>query len=333
MNENNNTFISKNIEKFTDIFIEPVRQRTAHPFISSYFISAIFVNWKAFTCLIFSSKIIEEKINYIEATFYPDDNSKTFALLIPFLIALLYTTVLKWFDIFIDAVNNVPIHYRIVNQAKIKASTLEAQIDIVRAQIKLNNARAENKELQELNDRIKALQTDVEAKEDIIKQRVSEVERFSGLVSDLSKEVSLLKVEQNDMALASMHALSVKTDYESVINLLLTEINETTLNTLLDKVRSAKYPASVKNLIDSVSKKTRYKDMFDYKIVLIDKLTQKDEEMLKMELLRVDNRIAIEKTIDIRGGKEVFSLEVYYPLREQEKEVKIIVDKYVTRSL
>lgn len=332
MEETTKQEIAKNISKFTDLVIEPVKQRTAHPFISSYLISGLFVNWKAISCLLFSSKIIEDKIKYIEATFYPDESSKTFAIVTPLLIALFYTIVLKWFDVFIDAVNNVPVHYRIVNQAKIKVNTLAAQIDIVKAQIRLNNARAENKELEELNDRIRSLQNDIVTKEEIIKQTVSEVDRFTGRVSELTKTVSLLRAEQNDMAIVNMLALETKSSYESFITILLSEFDEHALNDLQSKMVSANYSTSVKNLLDSAFKKNRYKLMESYKIALIFNMTEEELNSLKMELLAVDENIGIEKTLNVRGGKDVYTLEVYYSSPDLEDEVKYIVNKYVTRQ-
>lgn len=329
MEETTKQEIAKNISKFTDLVIEPVKQRTAHPFISSYLISGLFVNWKAISCLIFSSKIIEEKIKYIETTFYPDESFKTFAIVTPLLIALFYTIVLKWFDVFIDAVNNVPVNYRILNQAKIKVNTLDAQVDIVKAQIRLNNARAENKELQELNDKISSLNEDIKIRDNNIESLTSQTQHLRNEITSMTANINELKLENSNIINKSLESIHFEKNLESLIKALFAELDKEQFNHILSKISDAGVPDHILKLADEAYKEKDSFPLHAYRIELENDFNDTHLKLLKGDLALMSNQIDAQIANFESNGIITRQLEVIYPSNIPAKEIRQIVRKMV----
>lgn len=81
-----------------DIFMGPVKQRMSNPFIGSFAITFICLNWRPIIFLIISDKTIEDKFGYITDNFYNDGWYGTINwfmyLVFPFLISLSYMVLL-----------------------------------------------------------------------------------------------------------------------------------------------------------------------------------------------------------------------------------------------
>ncbi|WP_312350609.1 hypothetical protein [Sphingobacterium multivorum] len=321
--------LAENIGKVADMVIDPIKQRTAHPFISSYLIAWLFVNIKAFLCLIFSAKEIEEKFIYIEKTIYPDFWSRANGILIPLIIALIYTVGLKWIDRLIDILNEKPIKARIKNQAKIKIDTLESEIDIVEMQIRLNNARAENKELQELNDKITSLNKEVEIRDTTIEAITSETQNLRSELNSLMQDYSDLKDENAVITHKSINSTNFEKNLESLIKALFAELDREQFTHILSKISDTGVPDHILKMADEAYKEKEKFSLHVYRIELPDDFNNTELELLKGDFALINSNIEAKIINMESNGIVTRKLEVIYRSNIPAKEIRLIVKRKV----
>src|SRR5690625_313596 len=87
------------------------RERIKNPFVASFLISLIMLNWRPILFILFSSMPIEERIAFSDANYI----SKKNYIVWPLLIALLYSIILPYVMILIDHL------IKNANQAKIES--------------------------------------------------------------------------------------------------------------------------------------------------------------------------------------------------------------------
>lgn len=89
-----------------NIIIEPAKQRMANPIIGSFVITFIALNWKPIVFLFFSSKTIEEKLDFFKNEFYGNKwlgfNDYWMYLIFPLILTLIYVVLIpiaiEWID-------------------------------------------------------------------------------------------------------------------------------------------------------------------------------------------------------------------------------------------
>jgi len=79
-------------------FFESSRERVKNPFIGTFAISWIFINWKPIFILLFSELKTEKRIQEIEL----NHTSIKYNLVLPFIISLVYVIVLPYIMWLID---------------------------------------------------------------------------------------------------------------------------------------------------------------------------------------------------------------------------------------
>lgn len=84
---------------FNSIF-KSSEERLKNPFIGTFIISFIPINWKPIIILLFSDKKIEDRINYILENF----NNPGQTLVIPLLVATFYIGILPYIMMIFDKI-------------------------------------------------------------------------------------------------------------------------------------------------------------------------------------------------------------------------------------
>ena len=194
--------VLNNFTKIGDIVTEPVKQRIAHPFIGSFAISWLFFNWKPIAYFIMANNKIEDRIKYIDMNFYQWNHLFAY----PLLTAVFYTLILKWFDTFSDEFNKIPNARKSKSIADNKIEVIKNDIRIVKEQKRLENAKAENKELEELNFKIELLTKELEIKE----------EQNSGLQQNIFRNLDELKFLEKDNNEIQTRLVSLSNNLENL---------------------------------------------------------------------------------------------------------------------
>ncbi len=186
------------MKEFLNNFFQSSSERIKNPFIFSFVFSSIFFNWKTILTLLYSTKTIEERIEYVTSCYVDMNNSLYYPLLFSlfYIIALPY---LMW------------LFEKIVEKAKTgrKENLFDEQVlefkgkkKIAKAEREYEEEKAGNAELSDLNKRIIELQTENE---------------------DRKKQVDVLKFDLNELR-------KEKNKLEQFINLDTNESNEFTEN-------------------------------------------------------------------------------------------------------
>ena len=140
-------------------------ERIKNPVMGSFMTSWVIFNWKPIFLLMFSSRIIEDKINYIEQCF-----SNIWNLLwCPLISTLLYLIALPYINLTIEILLNFSQSKRtnlLINKQKL---TIESQKQLAIEEIKLEEAKSEfrernthNKHVEELLQKIIELEKEKE---------------------------------------------------------------------------------------------------------------------------------------------------------------------------
>lgn len=154
------------LKDIIDSVFHSSNERLKNPFVSSFIISALILNWKAILILIFSDWKIEARVNFISAQ-YLSTNSTIFY---PLIFALFYVIVLPYIM--------QGISFLVKNA---KTSQIEAFYDeeilktnkrasLVKSEVKLEQIKANSQELSDLNETINSLKNSNTEKDNLLKE-------------------------------------------------------------------------------------------------------------------------------------------------------------------
>ncbi|MEN5054375.1 hypothetical protein [Sphingobacterium kitahiroshimense] len=139
--------VVSSIKDMSDLVTEPAKKRMAHPFIGSFAISWILLNWRPIIYFILTKSTVEDRISYIEENFY----NPNYLFYFPIVAALFYTVGIKWLDRLSNWMTKNPEEYNNSYHANLKIDKIANDMLVDEKQKEFEIFRSENKPLKELN--------------------------------------------------------------------------------------------------------------------------------------------------------------------------------------
>ncbi len=161
--------------------METSKERVKNPFIGTYFLSFLIINWKPILFLLFSKLNIEEKLTIIDEKY----TSLTYNLLFPLGIALIYTIVFPYFMWLIEEINKKSVNGRKNNQTEQLFIDIKNKQNLAIEESKLEDIKANYREKSDLNSKIEKLKNINSDYQEIINSQKSEISKLSDENSNL----------------------------------------------------------------------------------------------------------------------------------------------------
>lgn len=139
-------------ELFKD-FIESSKERIKNPIAGTYLISFLIFNWQPILLLLFSTKSIEDRINVVCTS-----HSSIWAILAPFIIAVLYITIVPYISVFLESTLMNVNKRRQSNKNEEAINSVKLKIDLADIELKLQDKLSRKQEIQELIEKISVLE-------------------------------------------------------------------------------------------------------------------------------------------------------------------------------
>ncbi|MCC8359713.1 hypothetical protein [Salinimicrobium sediminilitoris] len=160
-------------------------ERIKNPFIGSFIISFLALNWKAILVILFSSKIIEKRIDIVEN----DYNSVSTYLILPLIIAVVYVAVLPYVMWLFDKIGHFALKGRKDSFLQQRLIDIKGQQALAEEEVKLENLRADYKEKSDLNRKITNLSNELIKKDDFIDSLETENSELKTQLSDTNEHL------------------------------------------------------------------------------------------------------------------------------------------------
>lgn len=141
-------------------------ERLKNPFVSSFIISVLILNWKAILILIFSDSKIDRKINFISNQYLTTNST----IIYPLLFALFYVIILPYI------MQGISYLVKYAKTSQIEAFYEEEilksnkRAELVRSEVKLERIKANSQELSDLNETINSLKNSNSEKDVLLKE-------------------------------------------------------------------------------------------------------------------------------------------------------------------
>ncbi|ATA67658.1 hypothetical protein CGC48_02805 [Capnocytophaga cynodegmi] len=181
------------MKEFIQSLFRTTEERVKNPIIGAFLTSWFLFNWKPILFIIFSPKVIEEKIEYIQSNF----SSIHFLLVYPTFSTIFYVLALPYLNLLVDVLLKYSLIKRntiLINKQK---QSIENQRELAIEEIKLEEAKINFRERNSHNKMVETLQNKIKELEINLDK---EKERYEGLLSNLRKELE----EQKEIASTEM---------------------------------------------------------------------------------------------------------------------------------
>lgn len=212
------------MKEFLQAIFKSTEERIKNPFIGAFITSWILFNWRPILFVIFSSKIIEEKISFIGENFIETNH----ILWYPLSAAIFYILILPYISLFFDILlkysllkrNDIVVTKQKQNIANQKQLAIE-EIMLEEAKTDFRERNTHNKLVEELQKRNKDLEIEVQEVKELNRSKVDELKseltnrelmtndelrNFERRYSESRKEISDLnnKLFEKDQELQSL---------------------------------------------------------------------------------------------------------------------------------
>lgn len=197
-----NTETDKMFNRVTDYLytvVSPVKLRLLNPFIGSFAISWVLVNWKPIFYFILSSSTVEAKLDYIEDHFYPNLIMElNNYLLWPMIVSFLYAFGLKRLSLYIDTFNRPSIDGKDDFDHSIKLAKYNHAIQYAEKEAEIVQKRAHYKTIEQQTQQIETLKLSLIKKDEEISDLLEKNEQIMGqIANDRNKNNEMMKQIQN----------------------------------------------------------------------------------------------------------------------------------------
>jgi cell division protein FtsB len=217
---------------------QAVGDRFKNRVFGPYIISFLFWNWKPIL-MVLASK------NTIESTIYNIENQELLnwcnVLVVPFGISIFYSIGAPYLNNFLDYLTNYSVEKKIISKFEIKGKEIDQETLIASKIRNLQNAKAGNLEVADLNSKNEALQ---KSNEQYIKEN-----------DELRKKVSDLTYESSDRGLFELQNAKQASDHAvEKLNETFFEIVDSLLNLVNSQLQKgdfqlSKVPASIVEIL------------------------------------------------------------------------------------
>jgi hypothetical protein len=161
-------------------------ERLKNPFIGTFILSFIALNWKPISVFLLSNQKIEERVIYVT-----DNYSNIFNILLyPLLISIFYLVVIPYIMWLFENLTFKSFKERNQNLYKNKLIDIDGKKIVAQSEIELENLKADFKEKADLNRQVDFLKEKLSEKDINIKKLEENVNELSSINNDLKKDVN-----------------------------------------------------------------------------------------------------------------------------------------------
>lgn len=179
------------MKEFLQSIFKTTEERMKNPFIGAFMTSWILFNWKPILFTFSSSKIMEEKIKYIEDNF----TGVSHILYYPLIAAVFYVLILPYISLLFD----ILLKYSLLKRNEIVVSkqkqNIENQKQLAIEEIKLEEAKTDFRERNTHNKLVEDLQ---KRNKDLESEIMNEKELNREMVDELKSELTSRERMTND---------------------------------------------------------------------------------------------------------------------------------------
>lgn len=214
--------------RFLNNLFQSSSERIKNPFIFSFIFSSLFFNWKTILTLLYSSKTIEDRIEYVSCCYISLNNS----LYYPLFFSLFYIIALPYLMWLFEKIIEKAKTGRKENLYNEQILEFKGKKKIAKAEREYEEEKAGNAELSNLNNRIIELQTENEERKkqvDVLKFDLNELrkeknklEQFISLDTNESNEFT----ENEKIELEGEYKEFIKTESYTYFEKIGTEISQ-----------------------------------------------------------------------------------------------------------
>ena len=172
-----------------DIFLSIFKsseERLKNPFIGTFVLSFIALNWKAISVFILSDQKIEERINYVTNNY----SNLLNLLLFPTLFSVFYLVAIPYLMWFFEVLTYKSFKERSQNLYKNKLIDIDGKKLVAQSEIELENLKADYKEKADLNRQIDFFKEKLTEKDIDLKKLEEAINELSNLNNDLKKDIN-----------------------------------------------------------------------------------------------------------------------------------------------
>ena len=181
--------------------IDSTKDRIKNPIVGAFICSFVVYNWRPFFLLMFSNMKMEEKIVIIN-----NEYCSLSSFIYPFIFAIIYTLIVPFIMIYIDAILIYAKKQRVENIYKNKSIVLEEKIKLAAKVLKLKEAESGNKEKQDLIDKIKSLE---ESNQLLTLSEKNKIEQLNNSLRDVNQSL-VDSMSENEKHLDTIQKLQIQ---------------------------------------------------------------------------------------------------------------------------
>lgn len=189
--------VMENFNKTSDIVIDPIKQRINNPFVGSFILTFLALNWRPIVFFLLSDKSIEEKFIFITANYYADQwygwLSWCMYLFFPIIISLIYLSILPWVTEIIDRF----VHNTVLNKSRrdhiIDYRKRKNRADLAWADFKAEEARTGFEDRHKLNKELEGIKQTNKTLGETLERNIIEIGELKTNnlnLTNLNKELS-----------------------------------------------------------------------------------------------------------------------------------------------
>lgn len=169
--------------------VENTKMRISNPFVGTFILAWITVNWKPILYILLSNHTIETKIINIESEY----SSYRYLLFIPLLVSILYVIVIPYFMWIIEGIVEGSINGRNRLMIKRRIKELEGKKELAIKENQLEEVLSDYRELSELNTKIGILNGNIKDRDIKIKDLYKELDMLTEENLELQKIIGEIK--------------------------------------------------------------------------------------------------------------------------------------------
>lgn len=154
----------KSIKEFIISFFESAKDRLKNPVIGAFIMAWVAVNWRFIAILLFSSKTIEQKIEFVEANYFDID----YNLWIPLAFAVFYVLILPYIMALFDWLSQKGIASRKLISKKHRITDIQNRQEIAAEEWQLEKIREGSPDIKAMKLKISQLEEQSLEKDDVI---------------------------------------------------------------------------------------------------------------------------------------------------------------------
>jgi len=246
-------------------------ERLKNPFVGSFIIALLLLNWKVILIVLFSDLNMIDRISYVSQNFIQIETY----LILPFSIALIYTLILPYLS--------WGINYLVAKAKKNHISSFYSEEEFkVQKPLKLERLKADSNELKDLNEQISELKDSNTEKDKLLK--------------DLRKIYDDLKIKyqkdyntnSREMLDENFHNFMEDSEYRDLIENL-KKAGENNQNFYIDREKT-KNNQGIQWLVDTgiITEDPSLSNSREFKLIL----TKKGHQLYNIYFNKVNNKIS-----------------------------------------